>query len=60
MLKIVVVLARLFISVPVLEFLGFCLVVAGVAGLAGAWWALIAAGALCFVKAFDLALPKGD
>ena len=60
MLRVLLLFVRLVISVPVLEFAGFCFAVSGAAVLGGLGAALVAAGVLCFVKAFDVALPKGD
>ena len=58
MVKALLVVARLFVTVPFFELAGAVLVVAGVWGLAGVWWACVAAGGLAFVKSFDLAVTK--
>jgi len=49
---------RLFVTAPFFELLGASLIVAGVWGLAGMWWGLIAAGSLALVKSLDLALAE--
>lgn len=58
MLKALLTVARLFVTVTAFEVAGSVLVVAGVWTLAGYGWGLIAAGCLCLVKAFDLAVGR--
>lgn len=58
MLAALVRVMRLIVSVPVLEFAGAVLVVAGVWTLAGGGWAFVAAGVLCLLKALDLSLEE--
>jgi len=58
MLNALMVVARLFVTVPFFELVGAVCVTAGVVVVAGGGWGLIAAGGLMLLKAFDLALAK--
>ncbi len=59
MLRSILTLLKLFVTVPCFEFAGAAAIVAGVWIRFGLSWALIAAGALALVKAFDLEVSKG-
>lgn len=53
MVRALGVLVRIATRSGVLEVVGAALIVAAVAGLAGLWWALGAAGVCLLLKAFE-------
>ena len=58
MLKALLVVARLVVTVPVLEFAGIALLTAAAWGAWSIWAGLATLGGLLLLKAFDLALGK--
>lgn len=59
MVKVLLLLAKMLRSVPVFEFVGAGLVIAGVWIAAGMPYGLITAGGLALLKSLDLSL-QGD
>lgn len=57
---IVIMVGRVVGSPTVLDVVGVALVVAGVAALAGAWWAVITVGAASLLKAAEVEQRRGS